>query len=183
MIIGIAISSTTRELTDKQRAEPLKRFFKDTPLRRITAEMVADYQADRKAQTRTMGTGEEKQDIPIGNASVNIEVGLLRRVLKRNRLWTRLADTVEMFSEESEVGRALERDEQMRLVEIAATKANWMTTYCAAVLALNTTMRSVEIKNLSRGRLKENARPLLPHSPGSQTEGRRGHERSRHRSR
>jgi integrase len=39
-------------------------------------------------------------------------------------------------------------DQQKQLLEMAATKKRWMIAYCAAVLALNTTMRSAEIKNL-----------------------------------
>src|SRR5438552_7273957 len=89
---------------------------------------------------------EEKQ--PLSNTTVNIEVGLLRRVLKRYKLWTRVVDAVEMLPEGSNIGRALEPEQRKKLVETASTKSSWQAAYCAAVLALNTTMRSAEIKGL-----------------------------------
>src|SRR5262245_56691573 len=53
-------------LTDKERGEALKKFFKDTPLRRITADRISDYQADRKRQ--------KVNDRVIGNRTVNLEI-------------------------------------------------------------------------------------------------------------
>src|SRR5262249_13183814 len=73
-------------ITDRYRSLPLRRFFAETPLRRITVDMVVKYQSDRKnggASGRT----------------VNMEVGLLRRILKRNRQWVRLAEDVKMLNE------------------------------------------------------------------------------------
>src|SRR5262245_54263939 len=72
--------------TDKERGEALKKFFKDTPLRRITADMVSDYQASRKRQ--------KVNDREIGNRTINLETSLLRRILKRNKLWVRIAESV-----------------------------------------------------------------------------------------
>jgi integrase len=140
--------------SDKDRAKPLKDFFKQTPLRRITPDMVRDYQAQRKATTKTIKTedGQEKKE-PLSNRTINIEVGLLRRVLKRYKLWTRLSDSVQNLSEGSHVGRALEDDQRKKLIETAATKNAWQAAYCAAVLALNTTMRSAEIKGLQWSRV------------------------------
>jgi integrase len=121
--------------TDKSRKKTLEAFFGDIPLRRITAEQIFEYQKKRSEEGRSGRT-------------INIEVGLLRRILKKYKLWTRLADSVEMLPQESNVGRALEDDERKKLLETAATKPRWMVAYCAAVLALNTTMRSGELKGL-----------------------------------
>src|SRR5262249_722507 len=132
-------------VTDKERGEALKKFFKDTPLRRITADLISDYQADRKRQ--------KVNDKIIGNRTVNLEISLLRRILKKHKLWVRIADSVSNLPEDSSVGRALETDEQKRLLDLASTKSAWMTAYCAAVLALNTTMRSIEIKQLQWARV------------------------------
>lgn len=126
---------------DKERSGPLKRFFADTSLLNITADRIADYQAWRKAGGK------------ISNRTCNMEVGLLRGLLKKNRLWLRIAESVSMLPETSDVGRALEHDELKRLLAMAATNSVWMTAYCAAVLALNTTMRSIEIKNLQWNRV------------------------------
>lgn len=132
--------------TDKERSEPLKKFFGKVPLRRITADMVADYQKQRSQEK----VGEKRT---IGNRTINLEIGLMRRVLKKYKLWTRISDNIKMLPEGTEVGRALEADQQKKLLETAATKKRWMTAYCAAVLALNTTMRSIEIKHLQWGRV------------------------------
>jgi integrase len=125
---------------DKERSEPLKKFFGKVPLRKITADMVTRYQIARK-------------EAGLSNATINKDIGLLRRVLKKHKLWTRISDNVKMLPELTEVGRALELEEQKNLLEMAATKKRWMIAYCAAVLALNTTMRSAEIKNLQWGRV------------------------------
>jgi integrase len=139
--------------SDKDRAKPLKDYFKQTPLRRITADMIRDYQIQRKAAMKTVKTDEGDRQEPLSNRTVNIEVGLLRRVLKRNKLWTRLADSIDNLPEGSHVGRALENSQREKLIQTAATKNAWQAAYCAAVLALNTTMRSAEIKGLQWSRV------------------------------
>jgi integrase len=121
--------------TDRSRKKPLEAFFGDIPIRRITAEQILEYQKKRKKEGKS-------------GRSINIEVGLLRRVLKKHKLWARLADHVEMLPERSNVGRALEDAERKKLLETAATKPRWMVAYSAAVLALNTTMRSGELRGL-----------------------------------
>jgi integrase len=79
---------------------------------------------------------------------VNLEVGLLRRVLKKNRQWARLADEVRMLPEHPKDARVLAPDEKTRLLEFAKSKPEWQLAYCAAVLALNTTCRSCELRGL-----------------------------------
>ena len=49
------------------------------------------------------------------------------------------------------MGRALSEEEKARPLEIAATNPDWQVARCAAILALNTTMRGREIKNLLWG--------------------------------
>jgi site-specific recombinase XerD len=48
------------------------------------------------------------------------------------------------------VGRALTPEEQKRLFDKATSNPEWEQVYCAAILAANTSMRGVEIKNLRR---------------------------------
>jgi integrase len=50
----------------------------------------------------------------------------------------------------ADIGRALTQDEQDRLLQVAASKSRWEPVYCAAVVAGNTTMRSVEVRHLRR---------------------------------
>jgi len=63
-------------LTDKERSKRLRHFFGETSLRRITPEMVVRYQAGRKAGG-------------VSGRTINLEVGLLRRILKDHKQWAR----------------------------------------------------------------------------------------------
>ena len=122
-------------ITDREREKPLAAFFGDTPLNRITAERITKYQRHRKSAG-------------LAGHTVNMEVGLLRQILKRYQQWARLADLVENLPERPYVGRALEEDERKKLLAVASTNPRWLTAYCAAVLALNTTMRKCELLGL-----------------------------------
>jgi integrase len=123
---------------DREHLEILKRHFGDTPLVRITRESIEAFQHAR----RLAGAG---------NRTVNMNVGVLRQLLKRFGQWRRLEDHVKMLSEaKAPVGRALSADEQQRLFEKATTHPEWEHVYCAAILAANTSMRGVEIKHLRR---------------------------------
>ena len=47
-----------------------------------------------------------------------------------------------------EIGRVLAPEQKRELFETAASKPDWMVAHCAAVLAVSTTCRGVELKNL-----------------------------------
>jgi len=53
-----------------------------------------------------------------------------------------------MLPQQNKAARVLTPEEKARLLEIAASKPKWQVQYCAAVLALNTTMRGCELKGL-----------------------------------
>src|SRR5581483_7686508 len=122
-------------LTDAERSRPLRRFFGETPLRRVTAEVIVRYQAERKAAG-------------VSGRTINLEVSLLRRVLKYHKQWARLADDVKMLPERPKPARVLTPEEKARLLETAASKPEWQIARCAAMLALNTTMRACELRGL-----------------------------------
>jgi len=113
----------------------LSRFFGDFALRKITPELILKYQSER----RVMG---------LSGRAINMQVGLLRRILKRNKQWGRLADDVRMLPQKPKPARVLSPDEKARLLRAAATKPDWQIAHCASVLALNTTMRGCELKGL-----------------------------------
>lgn len=77
-----------------------------------------------------------------------MEIGTLRRILKRAKLWNSLADEVTHLKEPATIGRSLSPSEQAALMASAALKPEWETAYFAAIIALNTTMRGCEIKGL-----------------------------------
>jgi integrase len=121
---------------DRERSKPLVEFFKDRPLRRIRANDISDYQRHR------LSTGKSGR-------TINMEVNVLRGMLKRAKRWTLIADDVHSLPEHhSEVGRALAVHDKVRLFETAASREEWMAAYCAAVIAVNTTCRGIEIRSL-----------------------------------
>lgn len=88
----------------------------------------------------------------MGNRTVNMDVGVLRKVLKRYGHWRRLQDHVQMLSEieGAPIGRALTPEKHKRLFEAAASNPEWEHVYCAAALAANTSMRGVEVRHVRR---------------------------------
>lgn len=124
-------SSITKEA---QLLVRLKEYFGPTRLNRISAEQVLNYREWRAATC--------------GPAIVNMEVGVLRRILKRAKLWHSMADDIKPLKEPPTIGRALSPGEKTSLLEAAALKPEWETAYFAAILALNTTMRGCELKGL-----------------------------------
>ena len=77
-----------------------------------------------------------------------MEVGLLRRILKRYKQWVRLADNVKMLPEQPKPARVLSSEEKEKLVAVAASRPEWQVAHDATVLALNTTMRGCELRGL-----------------------------------
>ncbi len=130
--LELAKSSITKET---QLLVKLKEFFGPTRLNKITAEQVLNYREWRAAQD-------------CGPAIINMETGVLRRVLKRGKLWHSMADDLKPLKEPATIGRALSPAEKTALLEAAALKPEWETAFFAAQIALNTTMRGCEIKGL-----------------------------------
>jgi integrase len=120
--------------TDRERSRPLKKAFGDLSLKKIAAQSILEYQKTRIRD--------------VSARTVNLEVGLLRRILKKNRAWARIADDVRMLPELTKEARVLTQTEKEKLLEIARTKPEWQVPYCAAILALNTTCRSCELRGL-----------------------------------
>jgi integrase len=124
---------------DAERLAIVKDRMGDVLLSTITRESIEGFQARRKLDG-------------VSNRTINMDVGTLRKVLKRYGHWRRLQDHVSMLSETegTPVGRALTPEEQKRLFEAASSNPEWEHVYCAAVLAANTSMRGVEVKHVRR---------------------------------
>ena len=120
---------------EKECLVPLKAFYGATPLMRITAETILAYIARRKAAS-------------ISNATINRELCVLRGVLKRAKRWYLVAEDIKPLPMRRNVGRALSQDEKRRLLRVAANRPDWQVARCAAIIALNTTMRGCELKGL-----------------------------------
>ena len=120
---------------EKQLFVQLRAFFKQEPLKAITVKRITDYRTWRAEQG-------------VGPATLNAELGILRRVMKRARLWARVADDIRPLKEPSTIGRALTEEDKQRLLKTAVMRPEWETAYLAAILCLNTTARGCELKAL-----------------------------------
>ncbi len=120
---------------EKQLLVQLRAYLRQEPLKSITAKRITEYRAWRAEQN-------------IGPATLNAELGILRRIMKRARIWARVADDIRPLKEPSSIGRVLTEDEKQRLLKMAALRPEWETAYLAAILCLNTTARGCELKGL-----------------------------------
>jgi integrase len=119
-----------------ERLVPLRAYFGEKPLLRFKAEDLTGYQNARLKKG-------------ISNRMVNMETGVLRRMLKRAKVWNTIAEDVKPLPEHSSnVGRVLTGDQKRTLFEAAASKPQWEVACCAAVFAVSTTCRGIEVKNI-----------------------------------
>jgi integrase len=121
--------------SESDHAKPLRDYFGGLPIARIDADSILAYVRQRK------GSG-------LSNTTVNMEIGILRRILKRAKRWHFVEDEVPRLPEKRDIGRALQPEEKLRLLKVAQYRPEWETAYLASVLALNTTMRGCEVKQL-----------------------------------
>ncbi|MBZ5689282.1 MAG: site-specific integrase [Acidobacteriia bacterium] len=127
--------ATASQSKEKQLLVQLRAYFQQEPLKSITAKRIIDYRAWRADQK-------------VGPATLNAELGILRRIMKRARVWARVADDIRPLREPSTIGRALTEEEKQRLLKMAVMRPEWETAYLAAILCLNTTARGCELKGL-----------------------------------
>ena len=101
----------------------------------LSAEDLADYQVRRKREG-------------LSNRTINLELGVLRSILRRFRMWETLAADVNFLKESPTPGRALTVEEETALLK-AASKSRCRSLYPVVMLALNTGMRAGEIRGLT----------------------------------
>jgi integrase len=118
---------------NRERSVPPKRLLGAIRVGRIEAETIAEYQRQRVEEDASGRT-------------INLEIGLLRLVLKKARRWTRLEDEVENRPENRDVITAvLPADAKRHLFEVAMSKPDWSRAFCCASIAVNTTARKIEV--------------------------------------
>jgi integrase len=122
-------------VTEQERLKPLRTFFSSLTLTRISSDSIRNYIAHRKQKGAA-------------NRTLNMELGILRRILKRAKRWHLLAEEIKPLPERHNVGRALQHGEKLTLLKAAASRPEWQLARLAATLALNTTMRACEIRGL-----------------------------------
>ena len=65
---------------------------------------------------------QERSKAGVSGRTINLEVGLLRRVLKNAKQWARLADDVEMLPERPKEARVLSPEEKEILIRTGTLK-------------------------------------------------------------
>jgi len=79
--------------------------------------------------------------------TINLEVGTLRAILRRNRLWAAIQPDVSMLSTRDDIGRAVTLAEESKLLT-ASAESRSRSLLPAVTLALYTCMRYSEIRLL-----------------------------------
>src|SRR5260370_16241714 len=112
-----------------------RKFFGVTSLARIGAEDLIRYREERAKQG-------------VSPTYINMEMGVVRRILKRTKRCHLVADHLKPLTERHRIGRVLTPQQKARLLKMTDSKPDWLNAKLAQILALNTTMRSCEIKGL-----------------------------------
>jgi integrase len=110
-------------------------FFQQKCLSKVTVEDILRFR-------------EWRSKSGVGPAVINMEVGVIRRMLKRAKRWRLLGADIRPLKEPRSIGRALTHDEKLRLLRTAGRNDEWQRAEAAMSLALCTTMRGCEIKRL-----------------------------------
>ena len=113
----------------------LKEHFGRLLLSDVGDHDIARYQAWRREQKAA-------------NKTINNEVGTLRAILRRYRLWAQIAPDVRMLTVREDVGRAISVEEEQKLLTACATSRS-RSLLPAVTLALNTGLRHDEMRLLT----------------------------------
>lgn len=84
--------------------------------------------------------------------TINLEVGTIRAILRRYRLWATLQPDVRMLSVRDDVGKALSPKDEKKLLDACADSRS-RSLLPAVLLALNTGMRYSELRLLQWGQV------------------------------
>ncbi len=105
----------------------------------ITADDIADY------QKRRLGEGAAAK-------TINLELGTLRAMLRRHRLWANIQPDIKMLPVSDGIGKALTAEEEKALLQSCAASRS-RALLPAVTLALHTGMRRGEIQALTWGQI------------------------------
>ena len=119
---------------EERNLRHLKPAFGSLLLIDVSAEDIADYQKSRLKACAAPKT-------------INLEVGTLRAILRRHRMWANMQPDVKMMSVRETAGKALTDEEERRLLD-SCQKRRSRALLPIVTLALHTGMRSGEIQSL-----------------------------------
>lgn len=138
----------------------LKPFFGDCLLKEITAERIGRYQRARLKEIKEAIAANDAleakdgkksksvvEGVPPYNRTINIEVSLIRMVLRKFKLWANIQDEVTMFEENEDIGRELTDDEAKKLLDAVKVSTS-RSLYPAILTSIHTGLRSEELRLL-----------------------------------
>jgi len=117
-------------------------------------KLVCDIGSDDVAQYQSV-----RQKEGAAPKTVNLEVGTLRAVLRKHRLWFAIQPDVRMLRVADDVGCAITPEQEVRLLQ-ACQSSRSRSLYTAVLLALNTCLRYSELRLLKWERINLTARTL-----------------------
>jgi len=93
----------------------------------------------------------ERKTKGLSNTTVNMEIEILRRVLKRAKRWHFVEDEIPRLPERRDIGRALQPDEKLHQLHAAKSRPEWETAYLAEKRDQELAKLAVTLKTCSRG--------------------------------
>jgi integrase len=131
---------------ERANLKHLNPFFGKMLICDIRGEDISCYQAGRLQEKAAPKT-------------INLEMGTVRAVLRKNRLWFAIQPDVRMLRASDDAGRAISRDEEFALLT-ACQSSRSRSLYSAVALALNTCTRYSELRLLRWAQIDFAARTL-----------------------
>src|SRR5664279_4638760 len=125
VIKSLTLAASSQRI-ERDNLKHLRPHFERRLVTDIQARDVSRYQTSRLAEGASPKT-------------VNLEVGTLRAILRRNRVWGEIQQDVRMLPTTDDVGHALSADEEAALLD-ACRKSRSRCLYPAVMIALNTGM-------------------------------------------
>lgn len=141
----------------RERSAPLVRHLGNLMVADLNEDKIRDYIATREAELKKIR--KKRGDDTTSGRTINMEVGLLARVLghKREILWP----NIKPLEEREDIGRCLSPEEEAKLLAAAQSKKTQSPTIYAFVrILLLTAMRSGELKSLTWGQINFEKRTI-----------------------
>ena len=133
VIKSLTLAASSQRI-ERDNLKHLRPQFEKRLVTDLQATDVSRYQKTRLAEKASPKT-------------INLEVGTLRSILRRHRVWADIQQDVRMLPTLDDVGRAISPKEEVALIS-ACLKSRCRCLYFAVMLALNTGMRYSEIRLL-----------------------------------
>ncbi len=130
----IAHLSPRSVVIERANLKHINPYFGKMLLCDVGADDISRYQAERLEQRAAPKT-------------INLEIGTLRAILRKNRLWAAVQPDVRTLRTREDVGRAISRAEEAALLD-ACQASRSRSLYPAVLVALNTCMRYSELRLL-----------------------------------